>query len=82
MSVRSDDLAQKIIHGTEDPRLKWKSDSLVQVRIGKVISATTGLAKQTLIGRRKRFRAALEAQLHQSGWEVAGQNTYAKGDGR
>lgn len=78
----ADDLAQEIIRGAKNPNLHWKTPCLVRVRIGEVIPAN-GLAQETVAGRRRRFRAALEARLQQHGWKVAsGQNTYALGNGK
>jgi hypothetical protein len=74
----ADDVAQKIISGAAAPELSWKSDSLVRVLIQTVIPAGPGVPQQTLRGRRKRFRTALEVQLQQGGWEAVGPNTYAK----
>jgi hypothetical protein len=78
----ADELAQKIIRGAKDPNLDWKTPGLVRILIAQVIPAN-GFAQQTVAGRRRRFRAALEAQLQRHGWRVApDQNTYAKDDRR
>jgi len=54
--------------------LKWFSDGYVIVSIGKVIPE--GGPKQTVAGRRKRFRQALDAILKATGWEKVRANTY------
>jgi len=52
----------------------------VRVLIGKILPQG-GVAKQTLAGRRKRFRAALDEQLGRRGWEAAAHGTYRREDG-
>ena len=49
-------------------------DGHVVVSIGKIIPV--GGPKQTVAGRRKRFRTALDAILKANGWERARANTY------
>jgi hypothetical protein len=61
------EIADLIIQGKQDPRLKWKSPNKVRVLVGKVIPADC--PQQTLAGRRKRFWDALSAQLNDAGWE-------------
>lgn len=70
-----------LIHATKDHEcLKWSDDfSRVTVRIGKVIPEDS--YKQTIAGRRKRFRQCLLPILHDMGWEpVVGStpNTYER----
>ena len=57
-----------------DEYLKWFPDGHVVVSIGKVIPV--GGPKQTVAGRRKRFRTALDAILKANGWERVRANTY------
>jgi hypothetical protein len=56
-------VAALIVDGTDDDRLKWSSDgSVATVRIGVIIPADSA-ARQTVSGRRRRFRAALDEAL-------------------
>ena len=57
------EVAALILAGAEDDRLKWSADrSVATVRIGKVIPAESA-ARQTVTGRHRRFRAALDHEL-------------------
>ncbi len=74
------EIKELILAGKEDDRLKWQVPGRrVRVQIGKVIPRT-GIAKQTLEGRRRRFREHLEKALARVGWKpVHGRhNTYEK----
>src|SRR5262249_6924088 len=65
----AEDLAAKILSGVSDPRLQWKeSGDVVQFDIGKVIPGEDSF-KQTLSGRRTRFKKALDSRLLDKGWE-------------
>jgi hypothetical protein len=66
--------ARSILRLQRDEYLKWFPDGHVLVSIGKVIPA--GGPKQTVAGRRKRFRTALDAILKANGWEKVRANTY------
>ena len=59
----------------EDERLKWSSEEIVRVQIGKVIPEGSA-AKQTVSGRRSRFRDALSQLVKRAGGETVGANTY------
>ena len=50
-----------------DPCIKELPDGRVRVLVGKLVPADN-VVKQTLAGRRKRFRKALEARLSEIGW--------------
>jgi hypothetical protein len=53
-----------------DERLSWSDEGhAVRVAIGKVIPADG--FQQTIAGRRKRFRAALDSRMAEMGWETA-----------
>jgi hypothetical protein len=57
------DVAALILAGVSDDRLKWSPDgATVTVRIGRIIPDDSA-ARQTVTGRRRRFRAALEEEL-------------------
>jgi hypothetical protein len=61
------ELVKLIRNRRRDARLDWGSDGAVKVLVGKIIPAYSA-AQQTVIGRRKRFRAALLAGLEAEGW--------------
>ena len=67
-------VARSILSREGDAYLKWFPDGHVLVCIGKVIPV--GGPKQTVAGRRKRFRTALDAILKTNGWEKLRHNTY------
>lgn len=67
-------VAGSILSRQRDECLKWFPDGHVVVSIGKVIPV--GGPKQTVAGRRKRFRTALDAILKANGWERVRANTY------
>jgi hypothetical protein len=57
------EVAALIVDGVDDERLKWSADgTVVTVRIGEIILAESA-ARQTVTGRRRRFRAALDEAL-------------------
>jgi hypothetical protein len=49
----------------KDPRLKWYADGTVRVLVSSLVS---GEFKQTVSGRRRRFREALDRELRAIGW--------------
>ncbi len=68
MSARLDvrplaaEVAALILAGAHDDRLKWSADgTTVKVQIGRIVPADS--ARQTVTGRRRRFRAALDDEL-------------------
>jgi hypothetical protein len=68
------EIAELIKGGKQDPRLKWKSPDEVRVLIGEVIP--DDCPNQTLVGRRMRFKRALQESLRENGWELfTGTNT-------
>lgn len=66
----------QVVAGATDERLKWYGDSKVRVLVGNIIPAK-GPA-QTLAGRRKRLRKAIEQRLQQQGWQKTGAHTFVK----
>lgn len=68
------ELAEAILHNRESSSLKRYPDGRVKVLIGTIIP-DDGF-KQTIAGRRKRFRIALEKQISVHGWLPVGINTY------
>ncbi len=69
------DVARLIVSRAADPRLKWCDDGSVRVLIGKMIPAGSAV-RQTLEGRRRRFRDALTGLLEDKGWRVVRPNVY------
>ena len=67
-------VADDILNDRESPSLKRYSDGRVKVLIGTIIP-DDGF-KQTIAGRRKRFRKSLEGILIDQGWIPIGTNTY------
>jgi hypothetical protein len=67
-----EEMVEHIVHGKDHPALKWPIDrSRVFLRVGEPIPADG--FKQTIAGRRRRFKKALVAQLAAAGWlEVSG----------
>jgi hypothetical protein len=74
-----EEIAQLILHRTKDPRLTWNTNGRVTVRIGKIqgLQADWTTAKQTLTGRRTRFRDRLTELLRLAGWQCIRPNVYA-----
>ena len=70
----ADEIADLIIRRANDKRLKWREDGSVAVQIGQMIP--DGGPLQTVAGRRKRFREALEAVLLEVGWTKSRANVY------
>jgi hypothetical protein len=59
----AEEVAALILAGANDDRLKWSADrATVKVQIGRIIPADSA-ARQTVTGRRRRFRAALDDEL-------------------
>jgi hypothetical protein len=74
----AEEIATLIVSRKEDDRLRWYEDGRVRVLIGKVLPEGSAV-KQTLAGRRKRFRAAVKEQLAGEGWQESGNNIYEVG---
>jgi hypothetical protein len=64
----ADEIAQLIVSRKKDERLRWADDGSVRVLIGKVLPEGSAV-KETLAGRRKRFRAALRERLVMVKWQ-------------
>ena len=61
-----DELVQLIAEGKKDERLAWFDDGCrVRVLVSRIIQ---GKFRQTIQGRRKRFRQALDKKLLVTGW--------------
>ncbi len=70
------EIAQLIIKHRQDERLKWNKDGTVRIEIGKILPENFEF-KQTLAGRRKRFREAVDNLLNNTGWQKVRANVYA-----
>jgi hypothetical protein len=70
----ADEIFQIIRDREEDERLKWNEDGSVHVIIGKIIPED-GFG-QTVAGRRKRFRSALDDLISAAGGERITANLY------
>ena len=82
--LRVGPLCEKVValieSGRDHEYLKWSADKgRVTVRIGEVIP--NDAVEQTVVGRRKRFRKALEPALSERGWRLVSgttANTYER----
>jgi len=63
---------ERIVVGEKHESLKWVDDTYVLVVIGNIIPTTYA---QTTSGRRKRFRAALDKEMAEAGWQRADQGS-------
>jgi len=73
------EVAQLILNGKNDDRLKWHEGGRVQVLIGRILPEGSSV-RQTLIGRRKRLRSEIARQLAEQGWKQIRPNWYAPDD--
>ena len=71
----ADEIARLIVARADDVRLKWYDGGRVRVLIGKIIPAGSAV-RQTLEGRRRRFRIALAAILADHRWQAIRPNLY------
>jgi hypothetical protein len=71
------ELADTIVAGGADKRLKWQGADTVRVLMAKIFPSDSGY-RQTVTGRRKRLRAALEALLGEKGWREIRRDVYSK----
>jgi hypothetical protein len=72
----AEEIAEAMINQRDHAALKRYPDGRVRVQISTIIP-NDGF-KQTISGRRKRFRKALEERLAQHGWESVSMNTYKR----
>jgi hypothetical protein len=71
------ELADAILAGRTDERLKWDGDNHVRLLIGKVLPEGSAV-KETLGGRRKRLREAVAALLGAAEWKMVKSNVFEK----
>jgi hypothetical protein len=73
----ADEIAEKIVNGQPDERLRWLPDGRVRVELGQIFPDRSGF-RQTVQGRRKRLRDALIERLKPSGWTYLGRSTFGR----
>ncbi len=72
----ANEIASLVLQRQADPRLTWYPDGHVLVHIGLILPQGR-LAKQTVEGRRRRFRQGLDTALLSKGWKKGhAHNTY------
>jgi hypothetical protein len=73
------DLADSILAGRADDRLKWPGEETVRVlMMTKILPRDSGYM-QTITGRRRRLRTALQTLLAEAGWREIRRDVYSKG---
>jgi len=73
----AEEVASKIVQGQGDERLIWEGEGTVRVVLSAIFPAGSGF-KQTIEGRRKRFKQALNPLLEKSGWRHVGRCLFSK----
>lgn len=71
------EVAESILAGRADERLKWQGEETVRVLMTKIFPHDSGYM-QTVTERRKRLRAALQTLLADGGWRETRQDVYSK----
>jgi len=69
------EVVKLILEGKKDERLTWYENGSVRVHIGKILTESSAM-RQTLAGRRKRFRNAVESLLGENCWTCIRPNVY------
>jgi hypothetical protein len=77
VSPLAEEIAGLILTHQPDKRLKWYTADRVRVQIGSILTHGSA-AKETLTGRRKRFRKALKELLDSQGWNEGPVNVYSR----
>jgi hypothetical protein len=70
------EIVQLILDYQEDERFKRNQDGSVLIKIGEIIPAGSAF-KQTIEGRRRRFREKLNELLSNAGWQKVRTNVYS-----
>jgi hypothetical protein len=73
----AEEIVALIVNHREDHRLKRYATGRVRVLISKVLPESSAV-KQTLAGRRTRFRAAVGKRLAAHGWHECNSNVYGR----
>jgi len=71
------ELAESIIAGRSDARLKWQGEETVRVLMAKIFPYDSGYI-QTVTGRRSRLRTALGTLLSEKGWREIRRDVYSR----
>lgn len=71
----ADDIARLVVENQRDNQLEWGADGSVRILIENILPHNSA-GKQTLTGRRKRFREEIEKLLTAQGWEKIGNYRY------
>ena len=69
------EIAGLIAERKSDERLKCNDDGSVRILIGKILPDGSA-AKETVAGRRKRFRQAIKQHLEEKNWHLVRANVY------
>jgi hypothetical protein len=73
----ADMIADKIVKGEPDDRLRWLPDGRVRVQLGKIFPKGSG-CRQTIEGRRRRLKEKLIERLELDGWVHLGSSTFGR----
>ena len=73
----AEEISSIIVSGTQDERIKWNDENTAKVQINLILPEGSA-KKQTLAGRRKRFREELTKQLAEHGWKNIRPNLYCR----
>jgi hypothetical protein len=76
-STSISNLADSILAGRADDRLKWQGEETVRVLMTKIFPRDSGYM-QTITGRRQRLRTALQTLLADAGWREIRRDVYSK----
>ncbi len=71
------EVAEAIIQGLSDQRLRWLGGDCVHVVTSRLFPATSG-CKRTIEGRRRRLANQVAESLAEHGWESIGQNRFRR----
>ncbi|BFN37822.1 hypothetical protein [Fidelibacter multiformis] len=75
----AEELVPIIINRKEDPRIEWKKDGSVRIKLGEIITSDRQF-NRTVQDRRKRFKAELNRLLEEQGWHMLKPNHYAQNE--
>ncbi len=74
VSQIAEEVSKLILNHQEDPRLKWKIDGTVRIKIGDIISVD---CHANLNGRQHHFKKKVDEILLPLGWQKLSYNHYA-----
>jgi len=77
VALLADEISRLIVEHKKNSQLKWSNENEVKILIGKIIPEDSAV-KQTVAGRRKRFRKCLEQRLSPHGWIELRANSYIR----